>query len=267
MLRLLLLALASVIALGSYSETADAKKRKWKKKRVSYKARVVEVNFGLPKGTIVIVNWQRRLYYTLGNGKAKRYRVAVGERDELWTGRTFISMMRENPDWHPVDGSPMVEGGKPGNPLGKRALYLDWSLLRIHGTPYRRSIGGSVSNGCIRMYNEDVIDLANRVHLGAPVIAVNRIRDIWKFREDKFTGKLPAWKGQVAVWKEQDREMARARKRGMTLRDYRRWLKTSGARRRVAGSTVSRSRRARSRRATVRRANTRRSGYRRIRRR
>jgi len=262
-LRVFVVLLSAVLTLTAFAEAADAKKRKWRKKRVTYKAKIVKANFGLPKGTILIVNNERRLYYVLGDGKAKRYRVAVGEKIERWTGRTFVSMKRENPDWHPVDGSPKVEGGKPGNPLGKRALYLDWSLLRIHGTPKRRSIGTAVSNGCIRMYNEDVIDLYSRTHLGAPVIAVNRKRDIYKFREDKFTGKLPAWSGQAQLWKQRDKETRRdtrrARKRGMTLAEYRVWLKRTGRSRDLASRAVVRY--------SARRSSSRRASYRRTRRR
>lgn len=146
-----------------------------------------------PKGTIVIINKERRLYYMLGDGKALRYRVAVGNRQELWTGRTFVSAKKKNPWWFPVDGGAPYPGGKPGNPLGRRALYLDWSLLRIHGTPSRGSVGRAVSNGCIRMLDEDVRDLYERVHIGAPVIAVNARREAEKFLEPVVSGKLPAY--------------------------------------------------------------------------
>lgn len=156
------------------------------------KPKEVATNFGYPAGTIVIVNNERRLYYVLGNGRALTYRVAVGTRRELWIGRTFVSMKRKNPYWTPVDGGPTVRGGIPSNPLGKRALYLDWSLLRIHGTPSRGSVGRAVSNGCIRMLNEDVIDLYERVHIGAPVIAVNKRGDAAKFSEPVVSGKMAA---------------------------------------------------------------------------
>ena len=206
-MRLLSL-LAFLIAIAPAFDTAEARKRKW-----STGARVVGTDLGLPAGTIVIVNNERRLYYVLGNGKAQRYRVAVGEREELWTGRTFVSGKKVNPEWNPVDGSRPIPGGSRRNPLGKRALYLDWSLLRIHGTRNPRSIGGAVSDGCVRMYNTDVIDLYERVHLGAPVIAVNRRRDIWRFRETQFTGKRPAWKGQLKVWRAKAKEERRRARR------------------------------------------------------
>jgi lipoprotein-anchoring transpeptidase ErfK/SrfK len=154
----------------------------------------VSTQLNYPPGTIVIVNKERRLYYLLGKGRARRYRVAVGTRRELWIGRTFVSNMRINPPWTPVGGDGRtVRGGIASNPLGKRAIYLDWSLLRIHGTPSRGSIGRAASNGCIRMLNEDVIDLYERVHIGAPVIAINSKADAALFAVPKVSGKLSAY--------------------------------------------------------------------------
>ena len=117
------------------------------------KGRAVSVDFDYPPGSIVIVNNERRLYLLTGEGRAIRYPVAVGTRGELWVGLTFVSNMRKNPPWTPVDGGETVPGGLASNPLGQRALYLDWSLLRIHGTPSRGSIGRAFSDGCIRMLN------------------------------------------------------------------------------------------------------------------
>jgi len=174
-----------LIAVG-FAMTAEAGPRK------------VSVNLSYPPGSIVIVNSERKLYYITDKGQALRYRVAVGKRSELWVGRTFVSAKRVNPYWTPVDGGPTVRGGRPDNPLGKRAIYLDWSLLRVHGTPSRGSVGRAVSNGCIRMLNEDVIDLYNRVHIGAPVIAINRRSDAGHFIAPKVTGKRSAY-GRVAV--------------------------------------------------------------------
>lgn len=158
--------------------------------------RTVTFDLGFPAGTIIVINNERALYFVLGQGRAIRYPVAVGNRRELWTGRTFVSMKKKNPWWFPVNGGRPYRGGLPGNPLGRRALYLDWSLLRIHGTPSRGSIGSAVSNGCIRMSNEDVIDLYDRVHIGAPVIAVNRRSDAARFQEPYVSGKLPAYSGR-----------------------------------------------------------------------
>jgi hypothetical protein len=149
------------------------------------KPEVVNVELGYAPGTVVIVNSERKIYYVTGANKAIRYGVAVGKAAELWTGRTFVSDKKFDPKWIPVDGSDPVEGGAPDNPLGKRALYLDWSLLRIHGTPSRGSIGSAVSNGCVRMLNEDVIDLFERVHVGAPVFAINSRADAGAFKAAK----------------------------------------------------------------------------------
>jgi len=156
--------------------------------------KIVSTSLDYPPGTIVIVNNERNLYYLLGKGRAQRYRIAVGTRREIWVGRTFVSKLRKNPPWTPVGGyGRTVRGGTAGNPLGKRAIYLDWSLLRIHGTPSRGSIGRAASNGCIRMLNEDVIDLYEKVHLGAPVIAINDKPDAARFAAPKISGKLSAY--------------------------------------------------------------------------
>ncbi len=179
-LRCILACLVMVIALDGGWRPAEARPR------------TVRFDLGYPAGTIVIVNNERALFYVLGDGKALRYRVAVGKGRELWTGRTFVSLKRKNPWWFPVDGGQPYLGGRPGNPLGKRALYLDWSLLRIHGTPRRRSIGRAASDGCIRMLNEDVMHLYEQVHIGAPVIAINRRREAVRFLKPYVSGKLPA---------------------------------------------------------------------------
>jgi lipoprotein-anchoring transpeptidase ErfK/SrfK len=146
--------------------------------------------FQFPIGSLVIVNNERRLYYITGAGEAVRYRVAVGKNEELWMGRTFVAAKVVDPKWIPVNGDDPVEGGDPANPLGKRALYLDWSLLRIHGTPSRGSIGSATSNGCIRMLNEDVLDLFERVHFGAPVYAIRSWKEATLFSEAKVAEKL-----------------------------------------------------------------------------
>jgi lipoprotein-anchoring transpeptidase ErfK/SrfK len=155
----------------------------------SAKFEVVEVNLNYPVGSVVIVNSERKLYYITGNGRAVRYGVAVGKPDELWMGRTFVTEKKVDPRWVPVDGSDPVEGGDDENPLGKRALYLDWSLLRIHGTPSRGSIGRAVSNGCVRMLNEDVMDLFERVHLGAPVFAISSREESGWYRDAKVANR------------------------------------------------------------------------------
>ena len=128
-------------------------------------------------GTVVISTNERRLYYVLGNGQAVRYGVGVGRPGFEWGGTRFISSKREWPDWTPPaqmlkrrpDLPRHMEGGVD-NPLGARAMYLSGTLYRIHGSNEPETIGQAVSSGCIRMTNDDVIDLYNRVHVGTRVV-------------------------------------------------------------------------------------------------
>jgi lipoprotein-anchoring transpeptidase ErfK/SrfK len=134
-----------------------------------------------PKGSIVINTTERRLYYVLGNGKALRYAVGVGKEGFKWSGRDTVSGKKDWPDWRPpaemrnreaAKGRLLpahVKGG-PNNPLGARALYIGNTLYRVHGTNQPWTVGQANSSGCIRMTNEDVIDLYDRVKLGARVI-------------------------------------------------------------------------------------------------
>lgn len=173
MLRTLCLALVAAVV---FAMPAEAKKKSSKSQSNSLGKTVVDFNLNYPEGAIVVVNSERRLYYVLGNGKAIRYPVAVGKSNEIWTGMEVVTEKRKNPAWRHPDGGNTVPGG-PNNPLGVRAMYLGWSLWRIHGTPKRGSIGSATSNGCIRMYNEHVTDLYERVHVGAPVYVINTRND------------------------------------------------------------------------------------------
>jgi len=128
-------------------------------------------------GTIVVNASQGRLYYVLGGGKAIRYGIAVGMEGYAWSGVSTIAAKREWPDWTPTPGElqrfpnlPRHKTGGTDNPLGARALYLGDTLYRIHGTNEPWKLGGGVSSGCIRMSNDDVIDLYNRAKIGATVI-------------------------------------------------------------------------------------------------
>lgn len=133
-----------------------------------------------PAGTVIINTRRKYLYLVLGNGKALRYGIGVGRDGFKWYGEEKISRKAEWPDWHPP--AEMVERdelaakwangmpGGPDNPLGARALYLGNTLYRIHGTTQPWTIGTAVSSGCIRLQNEDVIDLYERVAIGAKVI-------------------------------------------------------------------------------------------------
>ncbi len=128
-------------------------------------------------GTIIVRHREKRLYYVLGNGQALRYAVAVGREGAAWSGTSTVSNKREWPSWTPTPAIlarqpnlPRHMEGGPQNPMGARALYLGDTLYRIHGTNEPWMIGEEVSSGCIRMTNEDVIDLYNRTRMGAPVV-------------------------------------------------------------------------------------------------
>lgn len=187
-------AIAVALLSGAGIDDAQAQSRAQKITKASsepqQRGERVQTSFQFPVGALVIVNNERRLYYITGKGEAVRYRVAVGKNEELWMGRTFVAAKVVDPRWIPINGDEPVEGGSPANPLGKRALYLDWSLLRIHGTPSRGSIGSAVSNGCIRMLNEDVMDVFERVHFGAPVYAIRSWKDASLYDDTKVADKI-----------------------------------------------------------------------------
>ena len=137
-------------------------------------------NASYSAGSIIVVNKERKLYFVLPDGQARRYPVAIGVADEQWTGREPITNKKENPRWVEPDDDgegDVIEAGDPKNPLGKRALYLGSTLWRIHGTVAPWSIGKAASNGCIRMHNADVIDLYERVEIGAAAFVVNALTD------------------------------------------------------------------------------------------
>lgn len=142
---------------------------------------IVHFSEAQPKGSIVINTTERRLYYVLGNGRALRYAVGVGKEGLEWSGRDTISSKKNWPDWRPPAEMRSreaskgrflpahVEGG-PNNPLGARALYIGNTLYRVHGTNQPWTVGQANSSGCIRMTNEDVIDLYDRVKIGTQII-------------------------------------------------------------------------------------------------
>jgi lipoprotein-anchoring transpeptidase ErfK/SrfK len=132
-----------------------------------------------PPGTIIIDTTHAFLYLTLGSGKAIRYGIGVGRAGFTWSGIETISRKTEWPDWIPpaemIARQPYLPrwvGGGPGNPLGARALYLGNTAYRIHGTNDPKSIGRHVSSGCIRLRDEDVIDLYDRVGVGTKVVVL-----------------------------------------------------------------------------------------------
>ena len=128
---------------------------------------------GYEPGTIVVVTSARQLFYVLDNGQAIRYPVGVGRAGMAWHGWAFVAKKYLHPAWSENPGvTPTIPGGSPRNPMGAAALGLDRGNYAIHGTNNPRSIGGFVSHGCIRMYNADIMDLYERVPVGAKVAVV-----------------------------------------------------------------------------------------------
>jgi len=132
-----------------------------------------------PVETIVIDTPHTFLYYVLGNGKAIRYGIGVGREGFTWSGVRSVERKTEWPDWYPPAEMivrqpylPRMVAGGPGNPLGARALYIAGTQYRIHGTNDPASIGKHVSSGCIRLTNDNVIDLYNRVRVGTKVVVL-----------------------------------------------------------------------------------------------
>jgi len=140
---------------------------------------VVAFPSGEAPGTIVIDTPHTYLYLILGGSKAMRYGIGVGRDGFTWSGMQTISRKQEWPDWippaemlHRQPYLPRFMAGGPGNPLGARAMYLGNTVYRIHGTNAPTTIGHQVSSGCIRMLNEDVIDLYGRVNVGTKVVVL-----------------------------------------------------------------------------------------------
>ncbi len=140
---------------------------------------IVSYNGREAAGTVIVDTPNTYLYYVLGNGQAVRYGIGVGREGFTWSGTEKISRKTEWPDWYPPADMiarqpylPRFVAGGESNPLGARALYLGNTAYRIHGTNAPSTIGGRVSSGCIRLLNEDVIDLYNRVNTGTRVVVL-----------------------------------------------------------------------------------------------
>jgi lipoprotein-anchoring transpeptidase ErfK/SrfK len=140
-----------------------------------------EVDYSGPHkaGTILVSTAERRLYLVLPGNRALKYGVGVGRPGFEWGGVKAITRKAEWPDWRPPaqmrkrrPDLPAFMPGGPQNPLGARAMYLGSSLYRIHGSNEPETIGQAVSSGCIRMMNEDVIDLYSRVKVGTRVVVI-----------------------------------------------------------------------------------------------
>jgi lipoprotein-anchoring transpeptidase ErfK/SrfK len=128
-------------------------------------------------GTIVVETAERRLYFVLPGGQAMEYGIGVGRDGFRWAGEHTITRKAEWPGWTPpvemrarVPDLPAYMPGGPDNPLGARALYIGATLYRLHGTSEPWTIGQAVSSGCIRLTNEDIIDLYDRVKVGSMVV-------------------------------------------------------------------------------------------------
>jgi len=142
--------------------------------------RVIGYESGYPPGAILISQSAKTLYLILDTRTAIAYPVAVAKRGKEWSGSARVEAKFVEPAWSPPDSvkrdhpdlPDVIPGGSPHNPMGARAITLDRDEIAIHGTTQamRASIGAAASYGCIRMYNEDVIDLFGRVAVGAPVM-------------------------------------------------------------------------------------------------
>ncbi len=144
-----------------------------------YVRQVVPYSGTETSGTIIINTQDRMLYLVQSSGRAIRYGIGVGRPGFAWSGVHHVSQKREWPDWTPPEEMlqrrpdlPRHMNGGPENPLGARALYLGSTLYRIHGSNEPWTIGTQVSSGCIRMRNEDVIDLYDRVKIGTKVVVL-----------------------------------------------------------------------------------------------
>jgi len=149
------------------------------RRRMRFQRARVRFVSGEAPGTIVVDTRARHLYFLNADGTAVRYGVGVGREGFAWSGVERVSRKADWPDWRPPAEMRQREPwlpewmpGGPDNPLGAAALYLGSTLYRIHGTHQDETIGYAVSSGCIRMLNEDIVDLARRVEIGARVIVL-----------------------------------------------------------------------------------------------
>jgi lipoprotein-anchoring transpeptidase ErfK/SrfK len=144
-----------------------------------FQRQLVDYQTTEPAGTIIVDTPHTYLFLIMGHGKALRYGIGVGREGFTWTGTERISRMKEWPDWFPpkemIERQPYLPrfmAGGESNPLGARALYLGNTLYRIHGTNQPSTIGTFVSSGCIRLTNQDIEDLYDRVQVGTRVVVL-----------------------------------------------------------------------------------------------
>lgn len=170
MLRKLTIAMAATLAIGLSGTAAQARPD------------LVASPAGYSPGTIVVKTNERRLYLVLGEGRAVRYPVGVGKAGKQWAGTTRIDGKYRQPAWAPPADvkrdnpsiPDVIPGGSPSNPMGVAAMTLEGGEYAIHGTNRPNSIGGYVSYGCVRMYNQDISDLFERVDVGTTVVVTSR---------------------------------------------------------------------------------------------
>ena len=159
-----------------------------------YRRHIVSYSRKEAPGTIVVDSSNKFLYFVLPKGQAIRYGVTVGEEAQAWSGIANVGRKEEWPSWTPTAGEharlgplPSFVAGGPQNPMGARGLYLysggKDTQYRIHGTNQPEYIGQAISSGCIRMTNEDAIDLYNRVKLGTIVVVLPPSR--WSFEHPR----------------------------------------------------------------------------------
>jgi len=159
-------AVAVLLAIAATSQPAQAR------------GDIVAFRSEYSPGTVVVKTNERRLYFVMGEGRAIRYPVGVGRTGKQWSGTSRISGKYLQPAWSPPaevkrDNPKLpavIPGGSPRNPMGAAAMTLSGGDYAIHGTNAPGSVGGFVSYGCIRMYNQDITDLFGRVSLGASVV-------------------------------------------------------------------------------------------------
>jgi lipoprotein-anchoring transpeptidase ErfK/SrfK len=147
--------------------------------RADLQRRTVDYPTNEAPGTIIVDTANTHLYYILPGGKAMRYGIGVGREGFTWSGVKTVERKAEWPDWTPPPEMiarapylPRFMAGGVTNPLGARAMYLSGTFYRIHGTNAPSTIGSRATSGCIRMANDDVIDLYNRVQVGTKVIVL-----------------------------------------------------------------------------------------------
>jgi len=188
--RILAVAVAALLSLSAAAPTmaarvyvpelndwVEASELRSPQRGSSIRRELVDYETSLKAGTIVVETGERRLYFVLEGGKAMKYGIGVGRDGFRWSGQHRITRKAEWPGWTPppamrkrVPDLPAYMPGGPDNPLGARALYIGSTLYRLHGTSEPWTIGEAVSSGCIRLTNDDVVDLYDRVKVGALVV-------------------------------------------------------------------------------------------------